>query len=121
EERTKELNARYAKLGLDELQKFTSDSAYEWNGEDFAKKEKPEFGINWINPAKRERKVQEYGVDKYYRDMLNPAVQKSDAKPKAPKPPKLISTADHQFYPQRLIILQEQETAYFRVRKFFAR
>ncbi|KAL8962649.1 MAG: hypothetical protein Q9183_005124, partial [Haloplaca sp. 2 TL-2023] len=31
EERTAALNARYEKLGIDDLQKFTSDNAYEWN------------------------------------------------------------------------------------------
>ena len=34
EARTKEPSAKYEKLGLDDLQKFTSESAYEWNGED---------------------------------------------------------------------------------------
>lgn len=115
EERTKELNDRYSKLGLDDLQKFTSDSAYEWNGEDFAAKKKLDLGIAWINPAKRERKEQTYSVDKYYRGVLNPTVPKAEAKPKAPRPPKQVPTLDHQFYPQRLVQLQDQETAHFRV------
>src|SRR6266516_477091 len=45
EQRTAELNARYEKLGIDDLQKFTSESAYEWNGEDFTNRKK-EIGIN---------------------------------------------------------------------------
>jgi len=64
ENRTKELNAKYEKLGLDDLQKFTSESAYEWNGEDFAARKK-DIGINWINPAKRARKESIYPLDKY--------------------------------------------------------
>ena len=63
EQRTAELNARYEKLGIDDLQKFTSESAYEWNGQDFTNKKK-EIGMNWINPAKRERKEQSYSMDK---------------------------------------------------------
>src|SRR4029077_18575886 len=69
EERTAELKEKYEKLGIDELQKFTSDNAYEWNGEDFANRKK-DIGINWINPAKRERKEQFYSIDKYYRQAL---------------------------------------------------
>ncbi|KAF8456437.1 SNF2 family N-terminal domain-containing protein [Kalaharituber pfeilii] len=115
EERTKELNERYAKLGIDDLQKFTSDSAYEWNGEDFAKIKKPAIGVSWINPAKRERKEAHYSIDKYYRGMLNPVSAKpAEAKPKAPKAPKQVNVADFQFYPPRLVELQEKETAYFR-------
>jgi SWI/SNF-related matrix-associated actin-dependent regulator of chromatin subfamily A member 5 len=39
EEKTVELNQKYQSLGLDDLQKFTSDSSssYEWQGE------------NWVN------------------------------------------------------------------------
>lgn len=115
EERTKELNDRYSKLGIDDLQKFTSDSAYEWNGEDFAKIKKPTIGMAWINPAKRERKEAHYSIDKYYRGMLNPVSAKpAEQKPKAPKAPKQVNVADFQFYPPRLVELQEKETAYFR-------
>ncbi|RPA78581.1 putative SNF2 family helicase/ATPase [Ascobolus immersus RN42] len=115
EERTAELNARYSKLGLDDLQKFTSDSAYEWNGEDFAKKEKTNIGLTWIHPQKRERKEQHYGIDQYYKGMLNPGTAKAaEAKPKAPRAPKQIHIQDFQFYNPRLNELQQRETAYFR-------
>ena len=115
EERTRELNERYAKLGIDDLQKFTSDSAYEWNGEDFAKIKKETIGMAWINPAKRERKEAHYSIDKYYRGMLNPVSAKpAEQKPKAPKAPKQVNVADFQFYPPRLVELQEKETAYYR-------
>ncbi|CAZ82572.1 unnamed protein product [Tuber melanosporum] len=114
EERTAELNARYAKLGLDDLQKFTSDSAYEWNGENFAAIKKPSIGANWINPAKRERKEQSYGIDNYYRTVLTSGNKAADTKPKAPRAPKQVNVLEHQFYPPRLVELQDRETAYFR-------
>ncbi|KAL7273752.1 chromatin remodeling complex Adenosinetriphosphatase [Rhizina undulata] len=114
EERTAQLNARYAKLGLDDLQKFTSDSAYEWNGENFAAIKKTNIGANWINPAKRERKEQSYGIDNYYRQVLTAGNKQAEAKPKAPRAPKQVNVLEHQFYPPRLVELQERETAYFR-------
>ncbi|KAI9758913.1 MAG: hypothetical protein M4579_002724 [Chaenotheca gracillima] len=113
EQRTAELNARYEKLGIDDLQKFTSDSAYEWNGEDFTNRKK-EIGISWINPAKRERKEQSYSMDKYYRQALSTGGRTADTKPKAPRAPKQIAVHDYQFFPPLLRDLQERETAYFR-------
>ncbi|KAI9746550.1 MAG: hypothetical protein M1818_000263 [Claussenomyces sp. TS43310] len=113
EQRTAELNARYEKLGIDDLQKFTSESAYEWNGEDFTNKKK-DIGINWINPAKRERKEQSYSMDKYYKQALSTGGRTVDAKPKAPRAPKQIAIHDYQFFPPMLSDLQDRETAYFR-------
>jgi SWI/SNF-related matrix-associated actin-dependent regulator of chromatin subfamily A member 5 len=113
ESRTKELNARYEKLGIDDLQKFTSESAYEWNGEDFAARKK-DIGVNWINPAKRERKEQIYSIDKYYKQALHTGGRTADAKPKAPRAPKQVPVHDYQFYPPRLRDLQDRETAYYR-------
>ena len=113
ESRTKALNARYEKLGIDDLQKFTSESAYEWNGEDFAARKK-DIGINWINPAKRERKEQIYSIDKYYKQALNTGGRTADAKPKAPRAPKQVPVHDYQFYPPQLRDLQDRETAYYR-------
>jgi SWI/SNF-related matrix-associated actin-dependent regulator of chromatin subfamily A member 5 len=113
ESRTKALNARYEKLGIDDLQKFTSESAYEWNGEDFAARKK-DIGVNWINPAKRERKEQVYSIDKYYKQALQTGGRTADAKPKAPRAPKQIPVHDYQFYPPRLRDLQDRETAYYR-------
>ncbi|KAH0542035.1 hypothetical protein FGG08_003499 [Glutinoglossum americanum] len=113
EQRTAELNARYEKLGIDDLQKFTSDSAYEWNGENFTNKKK-EIGISWINPAKRERKEQSYSMDKYYRQALSTGGRTVDPKPKAPRAPKQVTVHDYQFFPPLLRDLQERETAFFR-------
>jgi SWI/SNF-related matrix-associated actin-dependent regulator of chromatin subfamily A member 5 len=113
EERTKELNARYEKLGIDDLQKFTSESAYEWNGEDFAKSKK-DVGLNWINPSKRERKEQSYSLDKYFRQTLATGGRTADTKPKAPRAPRQIQVHDYQFFPPMLRELQDRETAWFR-------
>lgn len=113
ENRTKELNAKYEKLGLDDLQKFSSESAYEWNGKDFTNAKK-DIGINWINPAKRERKEQFYSIDKYYKQALQTGGRTADTKPKAPRAPRQIPIQDYQFYPQRLKDLQDRETAYYR-------
>lgn len=113
ENRTKELNAKYEKLGLDDLQKFSSESAYEWNGKDFTNAKK-DIGINWINPAKRERKEQIYSIDKYYKQALQTGGRTADTKPKAPRAPKQIPIQDYQFYPERLKELQDRETAYYR-------
>ncbi|CAJ2502300.1 Uu.00g096940.m01.CDS01 [Anthostomella pinea] len=112
ENRTKQLNAKYEQLGIDDLQKFSSESAYEWNGEKFGGKKK-EIGINWINPAKRERKEQSYSVDKFYRQAIY-GTTKAEAKPKAPRAPKQVVAHDYQFYPPRLQELQERETSYYR-------
>lgn len=113
EKRTAELNARYETLGIDDLQKFTSESAYEWNGQDFTSKKK-EIGVSWINPAKRERKEQSYSMDKYYKDALSTTTKPSDTKPKAPRAPKQVAIHDYQFFPPRLADLQDRETACFR-------
>ena len=112
ENRTKQLNEKYEKLGLDDLQKFTSESAYEWNGENFANTKK-DVALNWINPAKRERKEQSYSMDKYFRQTMYPN-PKAEQKPKAPRAPRQIPVHDYQFYPARLKELQERETACYR-------
>lgn len=111
EERTSELYSKFDNVGLDELQKFTSDSAYEWNGKDFKQAKKAIPGQFWINPGKRERK-ENYSIDTYYRGVL---YQKSGtSKHQPPRAPKQINIQDHQFFPQRLVDLQEKENSYHR-------
>ena len=114
EQRTAELNARYEKLGIDDLQNFSSDNAYEWNGKDFTNRNKDKLGLSWINPAKRERKEQTYSIDKYYRLALTTGGRTAEQKPKAPRAPKQITIHDYQFFPPLLQDLQDRETAYFR-------
>ena len=112
EARTAELNAKYEKLGIDDLQNFSSENAYEWNGEDFTNRKK-DIGLNWINPAKRERKEQFYSIDKYYKMALSTGGRPAETKPKVPRAPKQINVHDWQFFPPGLSELQEKETLYF--------
>ncbi|GAB7358819.1 hypothetical protein MBLNU230_g4043t1 [Neophaeotheca triangularis] len=116
EERTKEMSAKYEKLGLDDLQKFSSEAgaAYEWNGQSFVGAKKKDIGMNWINPAKRERKEQSYSMDKYYRAALQTGGRTEDKKPKVPRAPRQLALNDYQFFSPRLAELQEKETAHFR-------
>jgi len=115
EERTKEMASKYEKLGLDDLQKFSSEqaNAYEWNGESFVNKKK-EIGLTWINPSKRERKEQSYSMDKYYRNALMTGGRTADPKPKVPRAPKQQAMHDYQFFDPKLGDIQEKETAWFR-------
>ena len=114
EERTAELNAKYEKLGIDDLQNFSSDNAYEWNGQDFTSRNKDQLGLSWINPAKRERKEQIYSIDKYYRQALATGGRTAEQKPKVPRGPKQVQIHDYQFYPPGLQGLQDRENAYYR-------
>lgn len=112
EARTAQLNAKYEKLGIEDLQKFSTENAYEWNGEDFTNRKK-DIGLNWINPAKRERKEQSYSMDKYYKQALATGGRPQETKPKVPRAPKQINIHDWQFFPPGLQELQEKETYYF--------
>ncbi|CAN6662386.1 ISWI chromatin-remodeling complex ATPase Isw2p [Trichomonascus vanleenenianus] len=112
EERTAQLNAKYATLGIDDLQKFTSDSsAYEWNGENF-KKSAGSNGMGWINPSKRERKEQTYSIDGYYKGIMS--VNKPNSGPRTHRAPRQVHMLDFQFYDARLRTLQEKEMNYYR-------
>lgn len=115
EERTKKLRDKYAKLGLDDLQNFTSDqSAYEWNGENFAKKQQKKLNV-WIHPAKRQRrKEHQYSVDGYYRDVMQ-QIRGSPTPRGSSRAPKQHSLHDFQFYPPELrALLRREQLAYKR-------
>lgn len=116
ESKTAELNKKYEKLNLNALQNFNNDeSVYEWNGENFKKKETStitDIGHAWINPGKRERK-ENYSIDMYYKDVLNTGGPKTTIK-SGPKPPKQLNIYDHQFYPTKLLELIELEKNYYR-------
>lgn len=124
-EKTKKMNEKFNKLGLEDLQNFTSDgSAYQWNGKDFAKKETSGLGFSWINPSKRVRKEQTYSVDNYYKDVLKapPAVPKEKVQKQIvvkPKAPKQYTAQDHQFFPPGLVsLLEREQLAYKKEIKF---
>lgn len=106
EDKTKSLNSKYDSLGLDDLQKFNQDSAYEWNGQDFKKKTQKEvISTTWINPTKRERK-ENYNIDGYYKDVLQTGRVSTPAQPRMPKPHAFHS---HQLLPPQLKIIYEKE------------
>lgn len=114
EEKTKQLNEKFEKLGLDDIQNFNGEqqSAYEWNGENFAKKESKSLGI-FMNPTKRVRKEHQYSVDGYYKDVMNQMKQPA-AKPSIPRPPKQFQLNDFQFFDNRLIEYFEKEMLAYR-------
>lgn len=106
EDKTQELNKKYQGLDLDALNNFRSESLInQWEGEDFAAKRK---SMIWIEPAKRERKGN-YSIDQYYRDNMKVGPSKPD-KPKVPRPPKQVHINDFQFFPPRLVELQNRES-----------
>lgn len=114
-EKTATLNAKFNKLGLDDLQNFTSDaSVYEWNGQNFAKRENEGLGLTWIHPSKRERKEQTYSVDNYYKDMLKAPTGQTKLSPVVKvKQPKVYHPQDHQFFSEELIeLLNREQLAY---------
>jgi SWI/SNF-related matrix-associated actin-dependent regulator of chromatin subfamily A member 5 len=130
ERRTEEAKKKLEQLGESALRGFTIDneggageaqksdaafSVYNFEGEDWRKKQGDNFGIKWIEPPKRERKAC-YAVDAYFRDALRAgAVVSGEAKAaKAPRPPKQPVVQDFQFYPSRLFELLEKEIYAFR-------
>ncbi|PHZ07630.1 uncharacterized protein RHIMIDRAFT_242445 [Rhizopus microsporus ATCC 52813] len=111
EEKTAELNSKYSNLQIDDLKNFTSESAYKWDGEDWSHKRKADsVGLSWLGPAKRERKAN-YAVDDYYKEALRTSTRTPSNK--APRPKK-YNTEDFQFFPARLIELNERDTYYLR-------
>ncbi|GAA5965649.1 hypothetical protein JCM21900_003048 [Sporobolomyces salmonicolor] len=123
EEKTKELNSRYAQLNFDDLQIFNATTAQQqtttWEGEEYGGR-KP-GGVNklagmlWIEPSKRERK-QNYSIDEYYRGQLKGGPGRPPG-PRGPRGPKQLSADDFKFFPPRLQELQEKEQLYFRKQK----
>ncbi|CUM66719.1 uncharacterized protein PRCAT00004399001 [Priceomyces carsonii] len=115
ETKTEQLNKKYAKLDLSALQHFSNDeSVYEWNGENFKKKEPAtigNIGHAWINPGKRERK-ENYSIDMYYKDVLNTGNR--SAPKSGPRPPKQLNLYDHQFYAPKLFELYELEKNFYK-------
>ncbi|CAB4256680.1 similar to Saccharomyces cerevisiae YBR245C ISW1 Member of the imitation-switch (ISWI) class of ATP-dependent chromatin remodeling complexes [Maudiozyma barnettii] len=106
ETKMQSLNSKYESLGLDDLQKFNQESAYEWNGVDFKKKTQNNvIKPLWINPAKRERK-ENYSVDGYYKDVMNTGRSNT---PTHTRMPRLHYFASHQFQSPQLRVLYEKD------------
>lgn len=107
QDKTQSLNQKYSALGLDDLQKFNQDSAYEWNGQDFKKRtQKDIISPLWMNPTKRERKDTTYSVDGYYKDVLQTGRASTPSHPRMPRPHAFYS---HQLQPPQLKALYEKE------------
>lgn len=65
EEKTKEMNEKMEGLGESNLRNFTSESIYQFEGENYREKQNREVGF-FLEPPKRERKTN-YNVDQYYK------------------------------------------------------
>ncbi|KAF8581713.1 SNF2 family DNA-dependent ATPase [Ramaria rubella] len=112
EERTAEIQSKYAELNIDDLNNFKSDfSVKEWEGEEFGGKNKS-MGFGWLQPSKRERKGN-YSIDGYYKEAMRIG-PKTEKAPKQPRPPKQVMIQDYQFYPPELEDLQEREANAFK-------
>ncbi|CCK72909.1 chromatin-remodeling ATPase ISW1 KNAG_0M00560 [Huiozyma naganishii CBS 8797] len=106
EDKTRMLNAKYETLGLDDLQNFEKDSAYEWNGTDFKKKlQKDIVSPLWIHPSKRERNYN-YSVDGYYKGVLQARRAGTPSHSRMPRGRFFMS---HQLQSAKLKFLYEKE------------
>ncbi|GAA6060422.1 hypothetical protein JCM10212_002190 [Sporobolomyces blumeae] len=117
EEKTKELNSKYASLNFDDLQIFnsTAQTTTEWEGEEYGSRKNQQAAklanLLWIEPSKRERKTN-YSIDEYYRGAM-----KTSGKPglaNRSRGPKSLLAEDFKFFPPRLIEIQEKEQLYSR-------
>eukprot|EP00026_Physarum_polycephalum_P000788 Phypoly_transcript_00789.p1 GENE.Phypoly_transcript_00789~~Phypoly_transcript_00789.p1 ORF type:complete len:1293 (+),score=424.61 Phypoly_transcript_00789:569-3880(+) len=112
EEKTQQMNDKI-KEHSKKMMDFSSDGMNIWSfdGKDYShdgSQKKLGGKMFWIEPAKRERKVNGYAVDEYYRNALRVSAPK---KPGAPRPPRQTVVHDFQFYPPRLHELLEKEIA----------
>ncbi|KAF1744797.1 hypothetical protein MXB_4553 [Myxobolus squamalis] len=109
ETKTAEQSRQLQQIGDDNLRNFSCDQPdfmYNFEGENYQNKKKLHtYQPIWIEPAKRERKAN-YGVDAYYKDVMN---EKIVARNSTPKPLKQPVIYDFQFYPKKLWKLLEQE------------
>ncbi|KAK4047198.1 chromatin remodeling complex Adenosinetriphosphatase [Microbotryomycetes sp. JL221] len=105
EERTAELNSKYAALSFDDLQVFKSENVKEWEGEEYGGAKK-KIGLTWIEPSKRERKSN-YSVDEYYR--TSGVGRASNVRQRMARGTRAHAVNDWQFFTPRLIELQEKE------------
>ncbi|CAG9090664.1 hypothetical protein JYU34_009443 [Plutella xylostella] len=119
ETKTEELKQKLECLGESSLRAFsmdtpgaTTDSVYQFEGEDYREKQKLMPLGSWIEPPKRERKAN-YAVDAYFREALRVSEPKAP-KVQAPRPPKQPIVQDFQFFPPRLFELLDQEIYHYR-------
>ncbi|GAA6019928.1 hypothetical protein JCM11491_006709, partial [Sporobolomyces phaffii] len=117
EEKTQELNSKYASLNFDDLQIFnsTAQTTTEWEGEEYGKKSQQTASklanMLWIEPSKRERKSN-YNIDGYYSNALKTGAARPGAR--GSRGPKSVIADDYKFFPPRLIEIQEKEQLWLR-------
>ncbi|GAA5904621.1 uncharacterized protein JCM6883_003843 [Sporobolomyces salmoneus] len=117
EEKTQELNSKYASLNFDDLQIFnsTAQTTTEWEGEEYGKKNQQAANklanLLWIEPSKRERKSN-YNIDGYYSNALKTGIARPGAR--GARGPKSVVADEWKFFPHRLIELQEKEQLWLR-------
>ncbi|KLO15808.1 SNF2 family DNA-dependent ATPase [Schizopora paradoxa] len=107
EERTEEINKKYEGLNFDDLNNFKSDSMLQFEGEDY-RNGRQALGLNLLSLSKRERKLN-YSVDAYYKETMRAGPSNKDKPARVPRAPKQINTQEFQFFPERLLDLQERE------------
>lgn len=123
ENKTNDMLAKFKNMNENALRNFSLEqpahygneipsSVYEFEGENYKNKKKDTLGLNWIDPPKRERRVN-YAIDKYYNEIMKSPNEKVVYKP-APKPPKFPVVFDFQFYPKKLYKLLDQELYHYR-------
>ncbi|GAV00283.1 hypothetical protein RvY_11157 [Ramazzottius varieornatus] len=111
--KTDEMQQKLEKLGESNLRNFTLDteepttSLYQFEGEDYRGKQSS-LPASWIEPPKRERKVN-YAVDQYYRDAMRRERDQDGTKAKAPRPPKQPKIQAFQFHSHKLHPLLQRE------------
>lgn len=118
EERTAELQSKYQALGIDDLNRFDgANSAYDWNGKDFKASKKIKTPV-LLSLGKRDNRTKDYSINGYYKGAFrkNLVGQGVDRRT-MPRGFKQLHLQDHQFWPQRLYDLQDQELAYYRKQK----
>ncbi|TFY81497.1 hypothetical protein EWM64_g2517 [Hericium alpestre] len=115
EERTAELSTKYETLNLEDLSNFKSESTVQqWEGEDFRTGQRKPLNFNVLSLSKRERKLN-YSVDSYFKETMRAGPSKTEKPAKMPRAPKQIQVQDFQFFPPRLVELQERELAAWKV------
>ncbi|TFY66698.1 hypothetical protein EVG20_g4392 [Dentipellis fragilis] len=111
EERTAELNSKYEGLNLEDLSNFKSENTVQqWEGEDFRAGARKPLNLGVLSLSKRERKLN-YSVDGYFKETMRAGPSKTEKPAKIPRAPKQVQTQDFQFFPPRLVDLQERELA----------
>ncbi|BGP15381.1 hypothetical protein JCM10213_001427 [Rhodosporidiobolus nylandii] len=117
EEKTQELNSKFASLNFDQLQIFNAQGGQtttNWEGEEYGGRKKPGQGMLWIEPTKRERKqTAAYDVDGYYKANM------PGGRPgrRGPRGPRRIAADDFKFLPQEFQDIQEKEQLWHKKQK----